>query len=548
MAAVLIPDEFGRPIERPGLPFEYDWKAPQIARVFELRADRLEKLRKRPGAINRLLGLYHDRPVHFINDWGVTVDPRNIAKGLPAMMPFILFPRQIELLYWILRMWRSGKRGLLEKSRGEGASWLAMALACTLCHFNRKVNIGFGSAKADKVDRGGDPDCLFWKGRQFMMKLPEEFRGSWSESDNAYMRVLFPDTESSIVGEAGDNIGRGGRTSITFVDEAAFLEHPDLTESSLADTTDCRIDISTPSGPAGSFAERRRALPADQIFTFHWRHDPRRDDAWYEAKKRDFSASTIARDYDISYAESLDFQLIPLEWIEVAVGAAAKLGIEPTGFKVGGLDVMDQGQDLNVFVGRHGISIQHCYGWTGRGIDIYATTQRAFELCAQHGYTSFAYDAVGVGAGVKGDARALNETRREQQLDEIGADPFFGSGEVFDPDGELVKERKNKDYFLNLKAQSWWYARLKFENTWRALNGKAYDAEMLISLDLEDPKELTQLKLELAQPTYGFTANGKVIVNKAPEGARSPNHADALVICVSPISRWMDVWARLAGD
>jgi len=44
--------------------------------------------------------------------------------------------------------------------------------------------------------------------------LPPEFRGSWDEIKySAHLRIQFPDTGSSIVGEAGDGIGRGGRSS-----------------------------------------------------------------------------------------------------------------------------------------------------------------------------------------------------------------------------------------------------------------------------------------------------------------------------------------------
>lgn len=531
-------------VRRPHLPFEFDWKKPNYARVFQHRVETLLKIRRQKGAVNSLLYFYHDHPIHFIYDWGVTFDPRNISRGLPSLMPFILFPRQIEFLEWVLERWRARERGLADKSRGEGVSWLTMCLACTLCHFNRHMNIGFGSEKATKVDHSGDPDCLFWKGRQFMIHLPEEFRGSWNiDKHSMDMRILFPETQSSIVGEAGDNIGRGGRTSISVIDESAFLEHPDLIESSLADTTDCRIDISTPSGPAGSFAERRRSLPARQVFSFHWRDDPRRDDAWYEAKKRDYSPSVIARDYDISYAESLDFQLIPLDWVDASVGAARKLGIEVTGGKIAALDLSDQGMDENCLVGRHGIEVTTCESWSGSGSDLYATTQRAFGLCVQHGYQGFLYDAVGVGSGVKGDSRVLNEQRIAEGISQIWTEPFVGAGSVVDEEGEMVPERINKEYFLNLKAQSWWWLRLKFENTWRALNGKPYDPEMLISLR-EDLPELTGLRLELVQPSYGFTATGKMIVNKAPEGARSPNRADALVMANAPVDG-IHIWSKL---
>lgn len=90
------------------------------------------------------------------------------------------------------------------------------------------------------------------------------------------MRILFPETESAMTGEAGDGIGRGDRTSFYIVDESAFLERPYLADASLSATTNCRQDISTPNGMANSFAERRHSGKID-VFTFHWRDDPRKD-------------------------------------------------------------------------------------------------------------------------------------------------------------------------------------------------------------------------------------------------------------------------------
>lgn len=66
------------------------------------------------------------------------------------------------------------------------------------------------------------------------------------------------------------------------------------------------------------------------------------------------------------------------------------------------------------------------------------------------------YDADGLGSGVRGDARIINGTRSGQGQTEIEIDTFRGSGEVAQPDREMVKGRKNRDFFANMKAQSWW--------------------------------------------------------------------------------------------
>src|SRR6185369_7016634 len=107
----------------------------------------------------------------FINDWAVTVDPRNAERNLPVLVPFLLFPKQRELVDAILGAWRSSTGLAMPKSRDVGASWVAMALSCTMGLFMRNFMVGVGSAKEDKVDRAGDPDTLFYKARHSLMNV-----------------------------------------------------------------------------------------------------------------------------------------------------------------------------------------------------------------------------------------------------------------------------------------------------------------------------------------------------------------------------------------
>ena len=46
----------------------------------------------------------------------------------------------------------------------------------------------------------------------------------------------------------------------------------------------------------------------------------------------------------------------------------------------------------------------------------------------------------------------------------------------------MVEARKNVDFFANLKAQMWWSLRIRFQNTYRALQGMNFDPDNLISL------------------------------------------------------------------
>lgn len=289
------------------------------------------------------------------------------------------------------------------------------------------------------------------------------------------------------------------------------------------------------------------ALPIFSVFTFHWRDDPRKDDAWYAKQVDELDPVTVAQEIDINYSASVEGVLIPSAWVQAAVDAHKKLGIEITGERLGALDVADEGKDQNAYAGRHGILLDLVDEWTGKGSDIFGTVQKAFDHTDEHGGSRFDYDADGLGSGVRGDARVINEQRAEQKRPKLKVNPFRGSGGVIEPDKEMVPKRKNKDFFANLKAQAWWALRLRFQRTYRAVvEGMEFDPDDIISIDSRLPI-LSKLMLELSQPTYHVNGTGKVVVDKAPEGTKSPNLADAVMILYAPNKSVTDRFKALAS-
>jgi hypothetical protein len=283
------------------------------------------------------------------------------------------------------------------------------------------------------------------------------------------------------------------------------------------------------------FAQKRHGGKID-VFVFDWREDPRKDDVWYQKQVAELSPQVVAQEIDRNYSASVEGVIIPNEWIQSAVDAHIKLGIEPSGIRMGALDVADRGTDLNSFCGRHGILLEHIEAWSGKLDDIFGTTQKTMRLCDDLKYERFFYDADGLGAGVRGDARVINEQRMESRLKAIQVDMFHGSGAVTKPEDYVNKTeregRKNKDYFANAKAQSWWELRTRFKNTHDAVNGKEYDPDEIISIPSDLP-DLIGLISELTQPTYKFNGVDKMLVDKAPDGTRSPNKADSVMMVYS---------------
>lgn len=512
---------------------DFNWKSPNYAPVFAERARRLAHIRANPKELRALRHYYRANPADFISSWGVTVDPRVASADRSPVMPFLLFPKQREMIGWMIERWRANEPGIMEKSRDVGASFVSMALACTLCLFNEDLSIGFGSYVEDKVDRSGDPDCLFYKARMFLNYLPVEFLEGWElKKHSAHMRIQFPGTGSSITGEAGDNIGRGGRKSMVFIDESAHLERPLLIDAALSATTQCRIDMSSVYGTASPFAQKRHS-GRYPVFTFHWRDDPRKDEAWYADMLARYDASVIAQEIDLDYSASVDNVIIPSLWVQAAVDAHVKLGIKPTGVMHSALDVADTGRDKNAWAARHGMLLTHCQQWSGVDSDIYETTKRAMHLCDEYAVPTMAYDGDGMGAACRGDARKINEARRAARRKAIAVEEYRGSAAVAFPeqrvrgvDGRPL-DRKNEDYYLNKAAQDWFGLRFRFQQTFRAIKGLPYDPDDLISIDSTIP-DRARLLMELSQPTYEANSAGKMKVAKAPDGAMSPNLADAV--------------------
>ena len=503
---------------------------PDYQAIARERRRRLEWLRTRPDEVTKLKRYYATHIADMISDWGVTVDPRNVRKGLPVVVPFVLDPRQREWVEWTTDNWRHGKYGLTEKSRDVGVSWLIVGWSICMGVCWDDLAIGWGSFKREKVDWRGDMGSLFEKGRAFIGALPHEFRGGYDEATCSLdRRIIIPNTGSTIIGEIGDNVGRGGRTSVYFTDETAHFEHDMLIDASLSRTTDCRQDASSVAGMLNTFAQRAHRKGINK-FTFHWRDNPRFTVADYEQFLEDWGEVITAQEMDINYQASVEGIVIPATWVNAAIDADVKLGLTITGERTASLDVADQGIDKNAVAIRHGLKLVHIEPFSGKDSDIYATVEKAFQILDLNQCASLRYDADGVGAGVRGDSRKVNEGRPGR---EIAVRAFRGSNSVHDPRKEMVKGTKNEDMFKNHKAQGWWWLRLLFQNTFRAVKGKPHNPDMLIVID-GSLSYLAQLLIELSQPTYSQDTGGLILIDKQPEGTASPNLGDAVMMVYAP--------------
>lgn len=328
---------------------------PDYDAVYKERSERLERIRKDPAILSGLKEYYKDHPVEFITDWGMTFDPRNAEIGQPAIMPFLLFAKQAEFIQWLMDRWLGREDGLAEKSRDMGVSWLCVAFACWMFLFRPGAVAGFGSRKEEYVDDLNDPKSLFWKARQFINLLPVEFRPKkWDPKKHApFMTLTNPENGAAIVGESGDNIGRGNRTSIYFKDESAFYDRPETIDAALSQTSNCKIDVSTPNGNGNPFYRKRHSGKV-KIFTFHWRDDPRKGPDWYAKQQNELDPVVLAQEVDIDYNASTSDSYISGELVE----DAQRLGpadVEVNGPWIIGVDAAHMGDDESVITKRRGL-------------------------------------------------------------------------------------------------------------------------------------------------------------------------------------------------
>ena len=122
----------------------------------------------------------------------------------------------------------------------------------------------------------------------------------------------------------------------------------------------------------------------------------------------------------------------------------------------------------------------------------------------------------------------------------INASPFNGSGAVINkkdyiikPDGNS-KGRTNESFFENYKAQCWWHIREMFKETHEAVTlGRTFTTDNIISISSKC-SNINRLAAELSQPTYKKTNKGKLLINKTPDGAKSPNDADSVMMVFAP--------------
>lgn len=232
-----------------------------------------------------------------------------------------------------------------------------------------------------------------------------------------------------------------------------------------------------------------------------------------------------------------DAVVIKRSWILASVDAHKKLGIEPTGAKRVGFDVADSGNDKCATVATHGFLTTHVDEWKAREDELLKSAGRVHAIARLLG-ASIDYDSIGVGAFAGAHFQALNIEHKTK----IQYFRFNAGGAVLNPERRIdpkdPKSPLNKDFYSNIKAQSWWEVSRRFRNTFNAVErGGQFAPDELIAISSECD-HLDQLIDELSTPRKDYDNSGKSKVESKKDLDKrdipSPNLADAFVMANGP--------------
>jgi hypothetical protein len=286
-----------------------------------------------------------------------------------------------------------------------------------------------------------------------------------------------------------------------------------------------------------------------RVFIFDWRDHPEKDQAWYDRRKakaeREGLQHVFAQEVERNYSAAIENTLIAGDWIKAAIDAHLKVpamaAIANSDEWMAGLDLADQGLDRNALIVRQGIVLRRGREWSER--DPGVTTRNVIGELRQANLRGLQvqYDSIGIGATVKSEFNRLIESGDVSAAD-YQLVPWNAGAAVVRPFERIIPDdegsMRNKAFFHNFKAQAGWALRTRFYKTWRVVTfGEIYPADELISIDSASlgAAVMAQLCKELAQPTYGqSTSSLKLLVQKTPEGTKSPNLYDATMQAYFP--------------
>lgn len=259
-------------------------------------------------------------PVRFIDLFLYTFDP----KRAPYNWPFKTFDFQQDLVFEVKQAIEEGNDLFIEKCREMGATYTVLAVFLWFWLYVPGSNFLLGSRKESEVDNtkgeagevSNKESSLFGKLEYMLAHLPSFMypEGFSLQKDLNYMSLLNPALGNVISGESSNpNFSRGSRFKAILMDEFAFWENDVAAWGSTADTTNCRIVLTTPGIRPCKAKRLRFGKDGEEILliTLPYNLDPRKTVEWLDKERRRRSVEDFAREIMINWDISIKGKVYP---------------------------------------------------------------------------------------------------------------------------------------------------------------------------------------------------------------------------------------------
>jgi hypothetical protein len=289
------------------------WRAWRQA-VHEYRTLRHIELQRHPDLIPFEAAKCAQDPAYWMAIWLRVFEPRQRASGY-GYLPFIPFAAQVNVLNrlrWVLEQEDQNADAIWSKSRGWGASWLGCVFGLWGWAFSHywpgapPWNVLYLSRKEEYVD-SKQQRSLFWKIRRLMRdmpawQLPTGFNPDLHDQKGI---IINPQNGNELGGESTNTkAGRGDRVTFAWPDEMAAMPNALTIWSTLAETTDHRIGVSTENNEEGTdFYDlgigRQSGDDRPHLIETEWWDNPLNDQEWFDRQKSRYGLDTDAFNREI---------------------------------------------------------------------------------------------------------------------------------------------------------------------------------------------------------------------------------------------------------
>ena len=206
-------------------------------------------------------------------------------RPTPKIMAFLPWDHQIPC-WKTMDRWLGYRDFGIEKSRGEGASWMVMMLLLHRWLYVPMFTAGVVSKDEPTCDNPNNPDSLFWKLDWQLTKLPYWMVPDFTRVSNLHV-LKNKANGATITGFAAtENVASGGRKTVFVMDEIAkWKRGPDRKAfDSTQHVTESRFLISTPFGPDGAYYDAMHQDANIVKSVLHWSMNPSKNPGMYHVE------------------------------------------------------------------------------------------------------------------------------------------------------------------------------------------------------------------------------------------------------------------------